>query len=299
MILYSCASCDFGIAGSHPETAEDEYELRQDIDAHEEMHRELETEAASDPLQRLADQGLVVLPQPKQKPLTHDDVRAIVREEIRRVWLPDLPAPIVGGSTVDSRFAVALEEPDPVLRLHEPTLKTHDGQHQGGDQTHCAERLATCLLNVLNEFIPDGGRDGELVWDRQSLQVPDAAQEVSPSVVGRSSTVGDRSVGTTASAADCDDSGSALEVLTRRESLVEFVEPLGHGADHLGGSGGSRVIRREGMEGLVDRLHSGERVRDRVDSASEVIKSSVGCHSVPPPSVDSGVTTLGEGGGNG
>ncbi|WP_218960925.1 hypothetical protein, partial [Rhodococcus opacus] len=85
MILYSCGSCDFGIGGSHPETAEDEYELRQDIEAHEEFHRGDDravgesAPAADEALRLLAEQGLVVLPV-EPKPLAHEEFRTIVRE---------------------------------------------------------------------------------------------------------------------------------------------------------------------------------------------------------------------------
>ena len=95
MILYNCETCGFGIAGSHPETAEDEYELRQDIDEHEERHRREGTDSqtttgittgpadADEVLQEMAERGAVILPAP-QKPLTAEDVRAIVREELER-----------------------------------------------------------------------------------------------------------------------------------------------------------------------------------------------------------------------
>ncbi|MFC9555543.1 hypothetical protein ACFTWF_32430 [Rhodococcus sp. NPDC056960] len=303
MKLYECKDCDFSIAGSEPSNADDEFELRQDIEAHEEFHRdndgvgESTPAAAVEALRLLAELGMVVLPV-EAKPLTRDDVRAIVREEIRRIRLPDSSAPIVG---VVSGSVTVLENFDSVLGLRDPTLKTDDCQHQRGNQARCAECLASRLLDVLDEFVPDGRRNGELVRDRQSLQMGDGAQEDSPSVGGSRPTVGDRLVSdvSTASSADAEDSGSDLKMLARGESLLKFIEPLCHSVDHLGGSGGSRVVRREGMEGLVDRLHPGERFRDRIDSAREVVESCVGSHPVFPPSVDSGVTTVGDDGNRG
>jgi hypothetical protein len=67
VILYSCEPCGFRIAGSHPETAEDEYELRQDIDAHEESHRRefkpaVTANVDEETLRSLAKKGAVILP---------------------------------------------------------------------------------------------------------------------------------------------------------------------------------------------------------------------------------------------
>lgn len=39
MTLYECKDCGFAIAGSEPTDAHDAFELRMDIEAHEEMHR--------------------------------------------------------------------------------------------------------------------------------------------------------------------------------------------------------------------------------------------------------------------
>ncbi len=181
MIHYECTECGFGIGGSHPEAAEDEYELRQEIDAHEEVHRRDDQavgvsapSADGEALRLLAEQGLVILPA-EAKTLTRDDVRAIVREEV------------------------------------------------------------AALLRV---------------------------------------------------------------ALAGGESLIEFVEPPVHGDDDLVGRRWPRVVRREREDRLVNRLHSGQRVGDRIDPSSEVVEPSVGSHSVPPPSCESGVTTLSEAGGH-
>ena len=250
MILYSCESCNFGIGGSHPETAEDEYELRQDIEAHEESHRR------------------------------QDDAAALLDERDGRAR---------GDEQVVSCAVVGEGHDD-----------TH-GLSLGESLEQLAGRIEPGLADVVSDAIEDdAGHDapppsiGGSVNDAYLRRLAEEGLAVLPNRSELKSLTRDD-----VRAIVREELVVLLRVaLARGESLVELVEPLGHGVDHLGGSGGSRVVRRKGMEGLVDRLHSGERVRDRVDSASEVIKSSVGCHSIPPPCVDSGVTTLGEGEGS-
>ncbi|WP_186301149.1 hypothetical protein [Rhodococcus sp. WB9] len=246
MILYECSDCGFGIGGSHPETAEDEYELRQDIEAHEEMHRGQDEAAAL---------------------LDERDGRARGDEQV-------VSCAVVGEGHDD----------------------TH-GLALGESLEQLAGRIESGLADVVSEAIEnDAGHDvpppsfGGSVNDAYLRRLAEEGLAVLPN----------RSEPKHLTRADVraivlEELVVLLRVaLAGGESLLELVEPLGHGVDHLGGSGGPRVVRREGMEGLVDRLHSGERVRDRIDSASEIIKSSVVCHPGSPLSVDSGVTTVGE-----
>ncbi|MDV7244515.1 MULTISPECIES: hypothetical protein [Rhodococcus] len=244
MILYECTECGFGIGGSHPETAENEYELRQEIDAHEEVHRPEDDAAAL---------------------LDERDGRARGDEQV-------VSCAVVGEGH-DDTHALAL----------------------GESLEQLAGRIESGLADVVSDAIEyDAGHDapppsvGGSVNDAYLRRLAEQGLAVLPSRSEPKPLTRDdvRAI-----------VREELVVLLRvalagGESLVKFVEPLGHGVDHLFGGGGSRVVRREGMEGLVDRLHSGERVRNRVDSASEIIKSSVGCHPVSPLSVDSGVTTV-------
>jgi hypothetical protein len=244
VILYKCDDCGFGISGSHPDTAEDEYELRQDIEAHEEMHR-------------------------------REDAALLDQRDRRARGDEQVVSCAVVGEGHDDTHGLAL----------------------GESLEQLAGRIEPGLADVVSDAIEDdAGHDAP---------PPSAGGSVNDAYLRRLTKEGlavlpNRSGPKHLTHADVraivrEELVVLLRVaLAGGESLVELVEPLGHGVDHLGGSGGSRVVRREGMDGLVDRLHAGERVRDRIDSASKVIKSSVGCHSVPPPRVDSGVTTLGD-----
>ncbi|URG17528.1 hypothetical protein Mbo4_038 [Rhodococcus phage Mbo4] len=169
MNLYKCNDCDFGIGGSHPDTAEDEYELRQDIEAHEEMHRREEPPAALDAeaqllLRELTKKGAVILPD-RPKPLTRDDVRAIVREEIERWWK--------GGGSVSA------------LKRGNPSLKADEGLgHQGLELPDVEVEGPEVVVELQQpELLDQASGDGEIVRDS------------SPPVDGRSSpTVGDGQV---------------------------------------------------------------------------------------------------------
>ncbi|MDF3308763.1 hypothetical protein P3H15_27470 [Rhodococcus sp. T2V] len=216
MILYSCESCDFGIAGSNPETAEDEYELRQDIDAHEEMHRAAD-EAADDTA------PVVDVPmRDEATPLTHDDIHTdevlASLEEQGKVIRPLSRNPLGASAATQPGWSEGLEEKVAETERRraewEASLLTRDDARSlvraelvdllrlaklsdlGFEGDHALGDLLESLLKARDggdfrsgsAVLLEVAGDGEAVGDV-------ASHETSPSVDGRSSpTVGDGQV---------------------------------------------------------------------------------------------------------